>query len=57
MTEITLLVVVVIIVIIGLAAFINPLFSRWTNLPANDQFKSIAAIIIGCIIISLIFII
>ena len=50
-TNTILLVVGVIVVLFGIAAFINPNFSRLINAPGGPRLKAIIAMIIGIVIL------
>ena len=50
-TNTIIIIVGIIVIIIGLAAFINPNFSRLINFPGSPRFKASIAFIIGIIII------
>jgi hypothetical protein len=39
------------VILIGLAGFINPNWTRWINFPGGPRLKSIGAIIIGVILV------
>jgi hypothetical protein len=51
LTNTILIVVGIIVTIIGLAAFINPNFSRLINAPGGPKLKATIALIIGFIIL------
>ena len=49
--NIVLIIVGVIVSLIGVAAFLNPNFSKLINVPGGPKLKAIVAIIIGLIIL------
>jgi len=40
-----------IVFLFGIAAFLNPNFSRWINVPGGPKLKAAVALIVGIIII------
>ena len=50
-TNTILIVVGVIVVLVGIAAFINPNFSRLINAPGSPRLKAIIAMIVGIVIL------
>jgi hypothetical protein len=52
-TNTIVVVVGVIVLLFGTAAFFNPNWARWINIPGGPRLKAIAAFIIGIIIIIL----
>jgi hypothetical protein len=51
------IIVGVIVLLFGIAAFFNPNWARWINMPGGPRLKAIAALFIGIIIIIIGFII
>lgn len=50
-TNTILVIVGVIVLLFGIAAFFNPNWARWINVPGGPRLKAIAALIIGVIMI------
>jgi len=51
LTNIIMIVVGIIVIIIGIAGFINPNFTRLINAPGSPRLKAIIAIVVGIIIL------
>lgn len=51
LTNTILIVVGIVVIIIGLAAFINPNFSRLINAPGSPRLKGTIAFVVGAIIL------
>ena len=56
-TNTIVVIVGIIVLLFGIAAFFNPNWARWINIPGGPRLKAIAALIIGAIMIIIGFII
>jgi uncharacterized membrane protein len=52
-TNTILVIIGLFLVLIGVAAFFNPNFSRWINVPGGPRLKASVAIISGVIILAI----